>query len=100
MPKPEPPDQFSSMFASAPARTQHFMDFVVDAFPSQETRNTGFAQGFLHMQEFLSWSTPDFPDKSVDKSSSPAYVHLLHRALTEYQPFSVHFLAPPGKARH
>lgn len=60
IPKTEPPDQFSSMFARAPAGTQHFMDFVVDAFPSPETRNTGFVQGFLHIQEFLSWSTPDF----------------------------------------
>lgn len=38
--------------------------------------------------------------RSVDKSSSPAYAHLLHGAGTVYQPFPDHFLAPPGKAGH
>lgn len=40
------------MFASAPTRTRRFMDFVVDVFALEETRNTGSAQEFLHTQEF------------------------------------------------
>ena len=36
--------------------------------------------------------------RSVDKSSSQVYAHLLHPAWTVYQPFLDLFLVPPGKA--